>query len=296
MIQWMDADPTGGWGDEDLPAERHSQGDGEATLAAGGGWDMEDDIELSPDLQVSGTVEVVFEQSLKGISVPQRWTNSSKYAIDHVYAGSFESTARLLYDQIGVVSIEPFRQLFLAAYLKSRASFTALPNLPALPFYPMRNTKEAAPAVGNPLSDLVQKLQGCFQLTTKGDFPEAVDKFQSLLLSIPLTFVENKSDLTFIQELVILCREYILGLQMELYRLKKNPVDEHAMEYDEQNPFSVCAVTYKPIYRGKPEVKCPFCRATFMPQFEGSLCVVCTVAEVGKEDVLGLRISPIQFR
>ncbi|ODM88137.1 Coatomer subunit alpha [Orchesella cincta] len=315
-------------------------------------WRM---VELSSDLKVSGTVEVVFEQSLKGFSVPQRWTNSSKCAIDHVYAGSFESAARLLYDQIGVVSIEPFRQLFLGCLLKVTGFIYCFPIYQRW-FTQCEIPRKLLLLWGIRFQTFVQKLQ-----------------FRSLLLSIPLTFVENKSDLTFIQELVILCREYILGLQMELYRkdlskdtienqvrscelaayfthctldavhsiltlrtamnlsfklknyktaasfskrlleqgpkaeiaqqtrkllqvCEKNPVDEHAMEYDEQNPFSVCAVTYKPIYRGKPEVKCPFCRATFMPQFEGSLCVVCTVAEVGKEDVLGLRISPIQFR
>jgi len=72
---------------------------------------------------------------------------------------------------------------------------------------------------------------------------------------------------------------------------EKNPVDEHPMEYDEHNPFSVCGKTYKPIYRGKQEVKCPFCNTSYMPQFVGILCTVCTVSEVGK-DTSGLRIMP----
>ena len=76
---------------------------------------------------------------------------------------------------------------------------------------------------------------------------------------------------------------------------EKNPVDEHPMEYDEHNPFSPCAKTYKPIYRGKPEVKCPFCSASYLPQYQGELCGVCTVSEVGR-DSMGLRVSPLQFR
>ncbi|ODM90352.1 Coatomer subunit alpha [Orchesella cincta] len=195
MIQLMDADPTGSWGDEDLPAERHSQGDGEATLAAGGGWDMEDDIELSPDLQVSGTVEVVFEQSLKGVSVPQRWTNSSKYAIDHVYAGSFESAARLLYDQIGVVSIEPFRHHGLHLLRFPLYQRCLLPNA---------KYQGSCSCCGESAFRPCAKTSGLLPANYQGRFPEAVDKFRSLLLSIPLTFVENKSDLTLIQELVIL--------------------------------------------------------------------------------------------
>lgn len=76
---------------------------------------------------------------------------------------------------------------------------------------------------------------------------------------------------------------------------EKNPVDECPMEYDEHNPFSVCAKSYKPIYRGKPEVKCPFCGATYLPMFQGELCGICGVSEIGKS-CMGLRISLLQFR
>ncbi|CAL8128781.1 unnamed protein product [Orchesella dallaii] len=381
-IKWMDADPTGAWKDDDLHLDVSNQeqnetkqeitSDGEGD--AGCGWYVEDDIiELVPDEPELENEEIIFEIVMKGLSVPEEWTKSSKLVIDHVYAGNFEGATRLLHDQIGVVNLEPFRQLFLALYLKSKVSFTALPNVPALPFYPIRGGKVLAPAVGKPLEDLVKKLKGCFESTTKGDFPCAVEKFRSLLLNIPVVFIDDKSDLSFVQELVILCREYILGLQMELirkdlpkdgieyqvrscelaayfthcsmdpvhriltlrtamnlsFKLKnyksassfakrllelgpktemaqqtkkilqlseKNPVDEHPMEYHEHNPFSVCATTYKPIYRGKEEMKCPFCRATYLPQFKGDLCSICTVAEVGKEDVSGLCISPIQLR
>lgn len=75
----------------------------------------------------------------------------------------------------------------------------------------------------------------------------------------------------------------------------KNPQDDVSLQYDEHNPFSLCARTYKPIYRGKPTEKCPLCNSTYQPQFKGSVCQVCTVSEVGKE-CIGLRISSCQFR
>lgn len=75
----------------------------------------------------------------------------------------------------------------------------------------------------------------------------------------------------------------------------KNPVDQHQLLYDEHNPFSVCGHSYKPIYRGKPEVKCPLCQSSYFPEYSGSVCKVCSVAEIGK-DTIGLRISPLQFR
>lgn len=63
----------------------------------------------------------------------------------------------------------------------------------------------------------------------------------------------------------------------------KNPVDEHKLAYDEHNPFSLCASTFTPIYKGKPEVKCLLCGASYNPQFKDTICKICEVALIGKE-------------
>lgn len=74
-----------------------------------------------------------------------------------------------------------------------------------------------------------------------------------------------------------------------------NLVDELQLQYDEHNPFNLCGITYKPLYRGKAEETCPLCGASYFPQFKGSICNVCEVAEIGKNSI-GLRISTHQFR
>ncbi|CAF3420603.1 unnamed protein product [Rotaria sp. Silwood2] len=76
---------------------------------------------------------------------------------------------------------------------------------------------------------------------------------------------------------------------------EKNPVDEHPLNYDEYNPFDICAASYVPIYRGNPLVKCPLSGAAYLPEFKGQLCRVTKATEIGKES-LGLRISMSQFR
>ncbi len=48
----------------------------------------------------------------------------------------------------------------------------------------------------------------------------------------------------------------------------KNPVDEHKLDYDEFNPFDVCAASYTPIYRGGEKVDCPFCFAKYKPEYK----------------------------
>lgn len=51
------------------------------------------------------------------------------------------------------------------------------------------------PAVGLKLNDLIQRLQLCYQLTTVGKFEEAVERFRSILLSVPLLVVDNKQEI-----------------------------------------------------------------------------------------------------
>lgn len=377
-----------GWGvDAELGLDEDGLGaDEEREVAAsgepeGGGWDVGDeDLVLPPELEstvVPGADDGYFVPPIKGPSQLQAWVNNSQLPVDHILAGSFESAFRLLHEQVGVVDFRPYRTLFLSIFSSSRTSYTALPSLSPLYGYLHRNWKDAGikggkPAIGMKLADLVQRLQVCYQLTTGGKFSEAIEKFHTLVLSISLLVVETRQEITEAQQLLHICREYILGLKMEtarkelpkatledqkrlcemaayfthcnlqpvhqtltlrtalnlFFKLKnyktaasfarrlleqgprpevaqqarkilqacdKNPVDEHQLQYDEHNPFAVCGQTYRPIYRGKAEEKCPLCGASYMPQFKGTVCAICMVAEVGK-DTLGLRISPLQFR
>lgn len=349
----------------------------------GPGWDVGDeDLELPEEL-VSKIVaanineDSAFEAPTRGLTPAQIWTNNTNLVADHLRAGSFESAFRLLNDQVGIVDFAPYKELFLYYFTGSRTTYSALPSLSSLFVHPQRNwqetnAKKANPTVSIKLNELVQRLQICYQLTTGGKFTEAIQKLQNILLSIPLLVVDNRQEIAEAQQLLSICREYVVGIKMETYRkglpngtieekkrhcelaayfshcnlqpvhqiltlrtalnmffkLKNyktaasfarrllelgprpevaqqarkilqacevNLVDEHTLEYDEHNPFNLCAVTYKPIYKGKPEVKCPLCVASFLPTYKGTLCTVCEVAEVGK-DVVGLRISPLQFR
>ena len=74
------------------------------------------------------------------------------------------------------------------------------------------------PAVGLKLNTLVQRLQTAYQLTTQGKFQEAAERFRAILLSVPLLVVDNKQEVAEAQQLIEICREYIVGLQMELTR------------------------------------------------------------------------------
>ncbi|XP_013382389.1 coatomer subunit alpha isoform X2 [Lingula anatina] len=194
----------------------------------GGGWDVgDDDLELPADLEVGPVTEAgeegYFVPPTKGTSQAQVWCNNSQLPVDHLLAGSFETAMRLLHDQIGVVSFDEYKQIFLQTYSRSRSMYLGLPSLPPLYGYPHRNWKEAGarnglPACGLKLASLVQRLQTAYQMTTQGKFAEAVDRFRSILLSVPLLVVDTKQEITEAQQLIEICREYIVGLSMELKR------------------------------------------------------------------------------
>lgn len=71
----------------------------------------------------------------------------------------------------------------------------------------------------------------------------------------------------------------------------KDPSNAEKLEYDPLNPFSVSGDELKPVYKGTPSARCAFCATTYLPSAKGTKCVVCDIAEVGK-DVVGLRIKP----
>jgi len=88
-----------------------------------GGWDVDEDIAKAIEAEVHTARPEGDEEEGEGFVVPQHgqapsfyWPNNSRLVFDHVIAGSFESAARLLNDQLGVVKVEPFQQIFLQLY------------------------------------------------------------------------------------------------------------------------------------------------------------------------------------
>ncbi len=201
------------------------------------GWDVDDDLDIPADISLPNVADAngdhVFVAPTKGLSKAQNWINTSKIPVDHILAGSFETAMRLLHDQIGVVQFDEYKDIFLQTYARSRTYIAALPSLTSLPSFPLRNPKEPntqkqLPAIGLKLNDLVQRLQQAYQFTTNGKFQESIDMMRSILLSVPLLCLDTKQEVAEAQQMVEICREYIVGLQMEIYRkeLPKDSLDE----------------------------------------------------------------------
>jgi coatomer subunit alpha len=61
--------------------------------------------------------------------------------------------------------------------------------------------------------------------------------------------------------------------------------NEHTIDYDERNPFSIDPATFKPIYRGSPSVTCPYCASQSKPESKGKQCALCEISTLGTETV-----------
>ncbi|KAG2199316.1 hypothetical protein INT47_012950, partial [Mucor saturninus] len=70
---------------------------------------------------------------------------------------------------------------------------------------------------------------------------------------------------------------------------ERNLRDEVTLDYDQYNPFVVCGLSFEPIYKGSPKSTCPFCQASYKPEYAGKVCTVCEVSQIGSS-ASGLRL------
>jgi len=73
--------------------------------------------------------------------------------------------------------------------------------------------------------------------------------------------------------------------QKVVQKSEKEGRNEHQIDYDEKNPFSLDCNTMKPIYKGSPSIKCPYCGSSYDPSSKGSVCQTCDIASVGLDTV-----------
>lgn len=253
----------GGWSDDDDAVVDGANGDelGGPGVDRDGGWDVEDaDLDL-PDLspsELSAAAAALGSREDAYIHLPSRGqppsvasTRTSELAVEHVLAGSFEGACRLLHEQVGVVDFSRYKPLFLQLYGGSRTYFSWHQNLEPLSSWPQQSKSSSTsgtsaatlpPLLTIRLSDLVQRLQMCYQLTTSGRFADAIDRFQLLLLQLTLVAVDNKQEVLEAQQLLKICREYLLGLKMESVRkgLPKTTSEQQQRQCEMAAYFTHC--------------------------------------------------------
>lgn len=215
-------DAMGDWGgDDDLGFDGNVAAD---EAEEGDGWDM--DADLKEQLEAEGAIEADVGgpgEDVAGMNESELWTRNSPLAADHVAAGSFESAMQLLNRQIGVVNFAPLKSLFLSAYQASRTSLAANASVSSLPLHVRRGEEYEArrvlPVLRRDLQSILNgELQSAYRDTKGGKFPDAIKLFKSILLELALMVTTTPEEAEELKQLVGICREYLIGLSMEVER------------------------------------------------------------------------------
>ncbi|KAK4802969.1 hypothetical protein SAY86_001172 [Trapa natans] len=242
----------GDWGEEldmvdvngldngDVTAILEDEGVGEEENEEGG-WDLED-LELPPEVETprvsSNTRSTVFVAPTPGMPVNQIWIQKSSLAGEHSAAGNFDTAMRLLKRQLGIQNFGPLKPLFLDLLTGSHSYLRAFSSVPVLSLAVERGWSESnSPNVRGPpalicsFPQLEEKLRAGYRATTAGKFSEALRVFTSILHTIPIIVVESRREVDEVKELIIIVKEYVLGLQMELKRreMKDNPIRQQEL-------------------------------------------------------------------
>ncbi|BFZ60889.1 hypothetical protein YB2330_001941 [Saitoella coloradoensis] len=213
--KWDDANEGAGAGADLIDVEGDEDEEG--------GWDMGDDdivLEAPEEEQVAEDVG----PSQPGTSEADLWVRNSPLAADHVAAGSFESAMQLLNRQIGAVNFEPLKPRFMAIFQASKTYLPAGAGLPSLENHVRRNPDETdprkiLPVIPRDLSAVTRdELQEAYKLVKANNIGEAVTLFRTILHTLLLTAVSSQSEAEELTQLVEVCKEYILGLSIELTR------------------------------------------------------------------------------
>jgi coatomer protein complex subunit alpha (xenin) len=120
--------------------------------------------------------------------------------------------------------LKPF---FLSIYSGSRSQLLTLPAIPALSSPLYRNAQEitgvrqSLPQISVALQNIIdENLKAAYKSFTAGPskFTEALQLFTTILHSLLFVIVDSKKEIAEVKELIGLCREYTLGLKLELLR------------------------------------------------------------------------------
>ncbi|KAF9586896.1 hypothetical protein IFM89_039873, partial [Coptis chinensis] len=170
-----------------------------------GGWDLELPPEVvSPKTSVSGRSSVFITPTL-GMPVSQSWIKDSSLAGEHAAAGNFDTAMRLLNRQLGIKNFTPLKAIRL---LEIEKGWIEAANCNAW----------CAPALVLNFSQLDDKLKAAYRATKDGKFTEALRLFLSILQTIPLIVVDSRREVDEVKELIVIAKEYVIGLTMEVMR------------------------------------------------------------------------------
>ncbi|KAK4689610.1 coatomer subunit alpha, partial [Tremellales sp. Uapishka_1] len=334
------------------------------------GWDLDAEVVAESEEEEAEIIDEAGEADVSqgvtpGVAENDTWVKNSPLAADHAAAGSFQSAMELLNRQVSAVNFAPLKPLFMTALESAHIYVPANPSLPPLKFGVRRNPestelREVLPTIAFTFDAIKNtELAEAYRFFSRGKFAEALTSFRTILQKLLMVVVTSESEAAEVKEIVISCKEYIIGLTLETERRKlvaeepenvarnlelaayfthctlqpqhiqlalrsamsvfskagnhstgavfarrlidsnptdtkvitqarsvltqgdRNPRDAHEITYDHFTPFAICPASLTPIYSGSPSVQSAYTGSKYLPEYNGSVCVVDGITQVG---------------
>jgi coatomer protein complex subunit alpha (xenin) len=193
-----------------------------------GAWDMDEDLDMNiTDVELVN--EEVSEQIRSADGEIAYWLRNAKTPAVYVAAGAFEQAASLLNKQVGVGNFEPLRARFMEVYQSSKLYLPGIDDLPSMPDYIRHDNDEEDPKKFRPyipgFSTLEDQLAVGFKYFKDNELEKAIAQFRSIIYTIAVITVDDEDEEAKCKDILTLCREYILGLSIELSRRSLGPED-----------------------------------------------------------------------
>ncbi|CUM64377.1 uncharacterized protein PRCAT00001979001 [Priceomyces carsonii] len=191
-----------------------------------GAWDMEDELDIG-DEDADDLVDIESPTLVQADGEINHWLRNAKTPAGYVAAGAFEQAASLLNKQLGVINFEPLRARFMEVYQSSKLYLPGIVGLPAMKDFIRADNDEDDPNKFKPyipgFESLEDTLSIGFRQFKANNLEAAIETFRSIIYTITVLTVEDEDQVDKCEETLSLCREYILGLSIELARRALNP-------------------------------------------------------------------------
>lgn len=194
-------------------------------------WDLDDGVvapaEEELGQQIAPLVDVASLEGLTaGSAEDEHWLRNSPVAADLAAAGAFDTALQLLQRQAGIVSFTPLEPWLWRCFVAARALVPGAPGMSPLIVHLRRNNEASEGDLGKvlPASPLrlsyleTHHLASAYRAVSGNKLHDAEHEFRSLLHMLVLTPALNELEAQRILELIGECREYLIGISIELER------------------------------------------------------------------------------
>jgi coatomer protein complex subunit alpha (xenin) len=202
----LDGADVGAWKDDDL-----------------GLSDEEDDIAKPVVSEKLSEASFNFPQSGNPLSL--QWKADSSHCADHLAAGAVETALQLLHRQIAASQMRVLKPFASTIFLGAQGYLPgAFQTHPIRQYLCRDNMKSQLPILPYGVPYLLESLKQAYRAFSAAQMDECKSLLDNILLTIPLVSVTVKSESDDLKELVSICREYIISIQVKTLLDKSDDV------------------------------------------------------------------------